>query len=210
MSLAIGLLFLMTIGFALQQPPPSMTESAQLDFEFFKTQVQPIFVAKRPGHARCATCHMTGTPMRLQPLTPGSATWDEEQSLQNFEVVRQRVIPGSLQSKLLIYPLAAEAGGHAFHGGGKHWDSQKALEWQTLAAWVRGAKADTSLKLRIIQTNSAGDNAHLIDPVTNKVVGEIKDIEVNHGAAAAPDGSRIYFSNEALIRWTSWTRGRYR
>ena len=28
---------------------------------------------------------------------------------KNFEVVRQRVIPGSLQSKLLIYPLAAEA-----------------------------------------------------------------------------------------------------
>src|SRR5207237_494311 len=30
-----------------------------------------------------------------------------------------------------------------------------------------------------------------------KVVGEIKDIEVNHGAAAAPDGSRLYVTNEA-------------
>ena len=37
----------------------------------------------------------------------------------------------------------------------------------------------------------------LIDPVTNKVVGEIKDIEVNHGAAVAPDGSRFYITNEA-------------
>ena len=37
----------------------------------------------------------------------------------------------------------------------------------------------------------------LIDPVTNKVVGEIKGIEVNHGAAAAPDGSRLYITNEA-------------
>jgi len=63
---------------------------------------------------------------------------------------------------------------------------------------VRGAKADTSLKLRIIQTNSAGDNVHLIDLATNKVMGEIKDIEVNHGVAAAPDGSRMYFSNEAF------------
>ena len=52
-------------------------------------------------------------------------------------------------------------------------------------------------KVRIIQTNSAGDNVHIIDPVTNKVVGEIKGIEVNHGAAVAPDGSRIYISNEA-------------
>src|SRR3984893_14751895 len=52
-------------------------------------------------------------------------------------------------------------------------------------------------KVRIIQTNSAGDSVHLIDPATNKVVGVIEGIEVNHGAAVAPDGSRIYVSNEA-------------
>src|SRR5580765_4720694 len=52
-------------------------------------------------------------------------------------------------------------------------------------------------KVRIVQTNSAGDSVHLIDPATNKVVGEIKDIEVNHGAAVAPDGSRFYITNEA-------------
>jgi YVTN family beta-propeller protein len=52
-------------------------------------------------------------------------------------------------------------------------------------------------KVRIIQTNAAGDNVHIIDPATNKVVGEIKGIEVSHGAAVAPDGSRIYVSNEA-------------
>ena len=51
--------------------------------------------------------------------------------------------------------------------------------------------------VRIIQTNSAGDNVHIIDPATNKVVGVINGIEVNHGAAAAPDGSRYYISNEA-------------
>jgi YVTN family beta-propeller protein len=52
-------------------------------------------------------------------------------------------------------------------------------------------------KVRIIQTNSAGDNVHVIDPVTNKVVGVINGIEVSHGAAVAPDGSRIYVSDEA-------------
>src|SRR5215210_9148577 len=51
--------------------------------------------------------------------------------------------------------------------------------------------------VRIIQTNSAGDNVHVIDPATNKVVGVIEGIEVNHGVGAAPDGSRIYISNEA-------------
>ena len=49
----------------------------------------------------------------------------------------------------------------------------------------------------IVQTNAAGDNVFLIDPATNKIVGEIEGIEVNHGAAAAPDGSRFYFTNEA-------------
>jgi YVTN family beta-propeller protein len=52
-------------------------------------------------------------------------------------------------------------------------------------------------KLRIIQTNSAGDNIHIIDPVTNKVVGEIKGIEASHGIAVSPDGARIYISEEA-------------
>jgi YVTN family beta-propeller protein len=53
-------------------------------------------------------------------------------------------------------------------------------------------------KVVIVQTNSAGDNVHIIDPATNKVIGEIKGIEVNHGAAVAPDGSRIYISDEAM------------
>jgi len=52
-------------------------------------------------------------------------------------------------------------------------------------------------KLRIVQTNSAGDNIHIIDAVTNKVVGEIKGIEAPHGVAVSPDGSRIYVSEQA-------------
>jgi YVTN family beta-propeller protein len=51
--------------------------------------------------------------------------------------------------------------------------------------------------VRVIQTNSAGDTVSVIDPATNKVVGTIRGIEVNHCAAAAPDGSRYYISNEA-------------
>ena len=54
-----------------------------------------------------------------------------------------------------------------------------------------------SAQVRVLQTNSQGDNIHLIDPATNQIVGEIKGIPINHGAAAAPDGSRFYFSSEA-------------
>jgi YVTN family beta-propeller protein len=52
--------------------------------------------------------------------------------------------------------------------------------------------------VRIIQTNAAGDNSHVIDPVTNKVVATIEGIEVPHGISAAPDGTRVYITNESM------------
>ena len=51
--------------------------------------------------------------------------------------------------------------------------------------------------VRIVQTNSAGDNVHIIDPATNKVVGEVTGIERAHGAAPSPDGRFIYVANES-------------
>ncbi|MBI4886059.1 MAG: YncE family protein [Acidobacteria bacterium] len=176
--------------------------AAGLDFDYFRANVQPIFLAKRPGHARCVSCHIDGTPMRLQALSPGSATWNEEQSRKNFEVIRQRVAANNVTaSKLLMHPLTPEAGGDLYHSGGKHWTSQSDPEWQALATWVKGstgrAAAASPGKVRIIQTNSAGDNVSIIDPVSNKVVGEITGIEVGHGAAVSPDGTRIYVTNES-------------
>ena len=58
--------------------------------------------------------------------------------------------------------------------------------------------ADRPTKARVLQTNAAGDNIHVIDPATNKVVGVINDIEVPHGVTIAPDGTRIYITNEAM------------
>jgi YVTN family beta-propeller protein len=51
--------------------------------------------------------------------------------------------------------------------------------------------------VRIYQTNSAGDAVDIIDPATNKVVMQIKDVEVPHGVAFSPDGARAYISCEA-------------
>ena len=64
-------------------------------------------------------------------------------------------------------------------------------------AWLLLALPLAAGTVRIIQTNSAGDNVHVIDPATNRVVGIIDGIEVNHGVCVAPDGSRYYVSNEA-------------
>ena len=143
-------LLLLVAAWLTQQPAttrllaqePSSPAASVLDFEFFKTKVQPIFLAKREGHTRCVSCHSKGTPMRLEALSPGATTWTEEQSRKNFQVVRTKVISFNLlQSRLLLQPLASEGGGTFYHSGGIHWNSFLDPEWQTLANWVCGRKA---------------------------------------------------------------------
>src|SRR5258706_16044881 len=88
----------------------SHADAQSLDYGFFKERVQPIFLQKRPGHARCVTCHTHGSPP-LQPLATGAVAWDEEQSQKNFAMWRQFVVPGNpLKSPLLLHPLATDAG----------------------------------------------------------------------------------------------------
>lgn len=137
MRLLILLLGLM--GAQQPAPPASASQAAAstLDYEFFRTRVQPIFLAKRPGHARCITCH-ENNPLRLQPLENGQTTWNDAQSRQNFAAWQRVVVPGDPDaSRLLMHPLSKEAGGDHFHAGGKHWKSKADPEWQTLAEWVR-------------------------------------------------------------------------
>ncbi|MBZ5610123.1 MAG: hypothetical protein LAP38_17820 [Acidobacteriia bacterium] len=121
--------------------------ASSLDFEFFKASVQPIFLAKRPGHARCYACHSTGTPFRLQRLSPGATAWDDEQSRKNFTAASAMVNTREPEaSPLLLNPLAEDAGGNHFHPGGKHWDSKSAAEWKILDEWAHGQKATASSK----------------------------------------------------------------
>lgn len=74
-----------------------------------------------------------------------------------------------------------------------------ALTLVAVAAFVLPLAAQNRRAV-IVQTNSAGDNVHLIDAATNKIIGEISGIEVNHGAAGAPDGAHLYITNEAEHR----------
>jgi hypothetical protein len=112
-----------------------------LDYEYFKAKVEPIFLKKRPGHARCVSCHGSGTPLRLQPLDPGASTWTEEESRKNFDVIRRVAQPGNAKSRLLLHALEEQAGGDFYHSGGKHFASQNDPEWQVLKAFVMGQKS---------------------------------------------------------------------
>ena len=129
-------------AFALQSHPgnPEPARSS-LDFETYRSRIEPIFLKKRKGGVRCYDCHsILATRLRLQPLSPGSASWTEEQSRRNFEVVSRLVTPADpLKSRLLLHPLAPQAGGDPTHTGGKFWASQDDPEWKMIAEWVRQA-----------------------------------------------------------------------
>ena len=195
--LARGSLF----ALALALLPAQESGKPALDYTFFIEQIQPIFLKKRPGHARCVTCHAHASPP-LERLEPGTANWNEEQSRKNFEMWKLFVKPGEpLKSPFLVHPLATSAGGDHFHAGGKHWETQSDPEWRKLAAWVKGGEKGEEKSegvIRVLQSNAAGDNIHVIDPATNRVVAMIEDIEAPHGVAIAPDGTRIYVSDEGL------------
>jgi len=115
-----------------------------LDYEFFKARVEPIFLAKRPGHVRCVVCHSerSNNSFKLETIASGGKFWTEEQSRRNFAVVSGLVVPGDPgKSLLLLQPLAPEAGGNAFHTGGRQFATKDDPNWKTLARWVGGTAA---------------------------------------------------------------------
>src|SRR5439155_17401449 len=135
----------------------------------------------------------------LETLSPGGAAWTDEQSQRNFQSALQQVVPGKpASSRLLIHPLAPEAGGDPFHSGGRQFASQNDPDWLVLAEWVRSLSEPSSAATAwIFVTNSAGDTIDVIDATTNNVVQVIRGIELPHGIAFSPDGTRVYVSNES-------------
>jgi hypothetical protein len=115
--------------------------ASTLDYQFFKEKVQAVFLSKRPGHTRCFACHsINNAPFHLVQLSPGATAWNEEQSRQNFQLIQKVVTAGYEDSRLLKHPLAEEAGGDPRHNGGQQFASKNDPDWQTLRAWVMGAK----------------------------------------------------------------------
>src|SRR5476649_1221648 len=67
----------------------------KLDYEFFKSRVEPVFLTKRADHARCYVCHVeSNNAFHLERLLPEAHAWTDEQSRRNFEMIAILVNPG--------------------------------------------------------------------------------------------------------------------
>jgi hypothetical protein len=114
------------------------SQTPSLDYEAFKAKVEPIFLQKREGHVRCYICHSeNNNGLHLERLSPGATTWNDEQSRKNFQSVSGLVQTGNpADSRLLIHPLAPEAGGDLFHSGGRQFADKNDPDWKILAQWA--------------------------------------------------------------------------
>jgi hypothetical protein len=146
-----GLIVASAVALFAPAPLASQASKPTLDYEFFKTQVQPIFLKKRwPDHARCYVCHEAshhnGRDFFLARLTDGASMWNEQQSRANFEVASKFVVAGNpLASLIVIMPLAPEVGGIAdTHQGGRQFRTKDDPDWKIIEAWARGEKAGGS------------------------------------------------------------------
>jgi hypothetical protein len=125
------------------QAASAIGQDKTLDYGFFTSRVEPIFLKKRDTHARCYTCHSeSNNAFRLEKLSPGSNFWSDEQSRKNFQSASSLAVPGDRdKSRLLLQPLAPQAGGNPYHSGGRQFANRDDPDWKVLAQWVDGAKA---------------------------------------------------------------------
>jgi hypothetical protein len=139
----------------LPVPPAPVSGADTLDFQYFVTNIQPIFLKVRTGGARCYNCHSLESNRALlhfQELGPDSS-WTADQARLNYQSVLKVVNQEDpLQSRILLHPLAPDAGGDEFHSGGKFWTSKEDPDWRALAEWVQGGSVGldyTFFKTRI-------------------------------------------------------------
>ena len=170
----------------------------------------PTNLSRRASrHARCIACHGVGHAAAPAAARAGRTSVERRGVAQ--ELRRGPADGGARQREEPAADASARetAGGDFYHNGGKHWapgrrrmaDAQGVGDGRDIAATERHP--------RIIQTNSAGDNVHLIDPATNKVVGDHPRYRgrSRRGRVVRTAAASIS-AMKPRARWTSSTPGR--
>jgi hypothetical protein len=141
-------------GDAPSQQTRAATESSGFpgaaDVESYRNSVESVFTTDRggtlPGYAACVMCHTWQTSVRFSLETPAAdAGWTAEQSRRNLDVVTKLVNTADPESsRLLLKPLAPDAGGLG-HTGGTYWTSRSDREYQAILKWIRSLPANRSI-----------------------------------------------------------------
>lgn len=150
-SLACALATALVMGAATVSGGPQAGQASGFpsaaDIESYRNTVERVFMTDRGGTvggmAACVMCHTWQTrPMRFSLETPATeAGWTVEQSRKNFDIVTKLVNTQEPEaSRLLLKPLATQAGGFS-HTGGTYWKSREDPEYQTLLKWIRSLPA---------------------------------------------------------------------
>ena len=215
--LLTAVLALLLAGCGEQESAPSPTQASStdsspapfkgLDYEYYVSAVEPIFLRHRGGFVgtdtSCVACHTTqaNAPLGLQPLTEenGSVFWTEEQSRQNFENVTMLVNPSAPEtSRLLLAPLATTAGGDR-HSGGNFWDSTDHSEYRIIAEWI--ASGDSSATADPIVDVDFEFFRSCVQPIfVNPIDNAMPCIECHSGEFAIPPPEGSYWTEEQSLQ----------
>lgn len=120
---------------ATGDPSAGADPVVEVDFEFFRACVQPVFANPIENAMPCMECH--SGEFAVPP--PANSYWTVEQSRQAFESLSYLLDPGRPESTRFLHkPLHPNAGGDLMHNGGRRWYSADDPERLALASWVRG------------------------------------------------------------------------
>jgi hypothetical protein len=115
---------------AARASPPALPKK-QLDEEYFRTFVEPIFKKRGKDGYACANCHGTHTLF--------NATWStvmnvvDTTSPENSLILRKPTSSAEAEGVTGSKQLA--------HGGGVRWQAGS-VEYETILRWIQGAKLD--------------------------------------------------------------------
>lgn len=122
-------------GAKLEDPPQK-----QLDFAYFRSNVERIFSTPGPDGFACITCHFSHAILHLESPESAKGAFSVEEVINNYQSALRVVDEGSPADSYIVRkptsPREGVAGGLS-HAGGVRWPSQKqSWQYKTLMRWI--------------------------------------------------------------------------
>ncbi len=122
-------------GAKLEDPPEK-----QLNFAYFKSNVEPIFSTPGPDGFACITCHFSHAILHLESPETASGKFSIEEVINNYQSALRVVDEGAPSNSYIVRkptsPREGVAGGLS-HAGGVRWPEKKqSWQYHALTTWM--------------------------------------------------------------------------